>query len=483
MVSQRATVVVAGAAGFVGTPLIKRLKSRLDVIALSRSARPSGDGVEWRACDLLSERNAAAAVAGAELAIYLVHSMAPSDHLVQGAFEDFDLQAADNFARACAAHGVRQVVYLGGLLPAGVPRDLLSRHLRSRAEVESALAAKGTSLTTLRAGLILGPGGSSTEIMLRMAKRLPVMICPSWTNTPTQPIALDDVLDLIDWVLGREETFGQTYDIGGEEVLTYRTLMLIAGDLLGRRPRTISVPLITPRLSRLWISLVTGAPKALAAPLVESLSHAMVAADRRLQEAAGIPARPLPPTLAAALEGVTKATPRAFLGSRSGGPPLVRSVQRITGTRLMPLEAVAEYLAWLPAKLAPLIRIAGAATSGWEIRLWRPKGPMMLKFAYDAAASRTDRAVYDITGGILVAEGARGRFEFRSVLDDQTLLCSVHGFSPRPWWPIYVATQARLHLLVMNAFAAHLQRAFPSGPSIEAPPEAQPAASPPTQEA
>jgi uncharacterized protein YbjT (DUF2867 family) len=462
MEATKKTVVVAGAAGFVGSPLIERLARRFRVIALSRGARPSGDGIEWRQCDLLSSRDARAALAGADLAIYLVHSMLPGDRLVQGSFEDFDLQAADNFARACAAQGIGQIVYLGGLLPADIPRERLSRHLRSRAEVEIALAGQGVPVTVLRAGIVLGAGGSSTEIMLRLAKRLPVMVCPSWTTTPTQPIALDDVLALLEWVLGREDTFGETYDIGGPEVVTYRKLMVEAGAQLGHRPRTLSVPLITPRLSRLWITLVTGAPKELAAPLVESLSHTMIAADRRLQERAGIPGRPLGETLRDSIEHQTTSSPRAFRGSARQGPRVVRSVQRMSGTSADPYQAAAAYPSWLSAVLRPLIHVDGDPTGQWRILVGSPRRRPALSFAFDATASATDRVVYDITGGFLAARGTPGRFELRSVLNGTALLCSVHGFSPRLWWPIYLVTQAQIHLVVMHAFARYLRRRFPA---------------------
>lgn len=463
------TVVVAGAAGFVGLPLIERLAKRCRVVALSRSPRPPADGIEWRQCDLLSSRGATAAVAGADLAIYLVHSMLPGDHLVQGSFADFDLLAADNFARACAAHGVAQIVYLGGLLPQGTSLRRLSRHLRSRAEVETALAATGVPVTVLRAGLILGPGGSSTEIMLRMARRLPVMVCPSWTNTPTQPIALEDVLSLLEWVLDRDETFGQTFDIGGPAVVTYRKLMVEAGAQLGRRPRTLSVPLITPRLSRLWITLVTGAPKELAAPLVESLSHTMVAADRRLQEKAGIPGRPLDETLRDSIGFQQQSQPRAFFASRGAGPPIVRSVQRMVGTSADPYQAAAAYPSWLAATLGPLISTAGDCTTEWRILMGSSRRATALRFVFDSDASDARRCVYDIAGGFLSARGIRGRFEFRSVLNGSALLCSVHDFSPRLWWPIYVATQARLHLVVMHAFARHLRKRYPRDAASTAP--------------
>ncbi len=455
------TVVVAGAAGFVGSPLVRALATSHRVIALSRSERDGADNLEWRRCDLLSARAARQAVAGADLAVYLVHSMLPSDHLVQGGFEDFDLQAADNFARACAAEGVRQIVYLGGILPQDERLEDLSRHLLSRAEVEKVLAGRGVPVTVLRAGLIIGPGGSSTEILIRLARRLPLMLCPAWTSTPTQPIAQSEVLGLIPWVLGRAESFGKVYDIGCEEVLTYRKLMITAGGLLGRRPRTFTVPFVSPRLSRLWLTLVTGAPKALAAPLVESLSHEMLARDRRLQEESGVEARSIVEALRGAIDEPSRDNPRAFVNRRPSGPPVVRSVQRMVGTRLGPGEAADEYMRWVGEKLSPLIRSSQDSEGHWTLRLGSVSGPTLLDFRRDESSS-DDRVVYSIVGGWLCATSSdRGRFEFRSVLGDGTLLCSVHDFTPRLWWPVYLVTQAQLHLFVMHRFRRHLRAKFP----------------------
>src|SRR5690606_17786672 len=151
----------------------------------------------------------------------------------QGDFSDHDLVAADNFARAASHAGVRQIVYLGGLVPEGD----LSAHLRSRLEVEHALAQHGVPVTALRAGMVVGPGGSSTDIMLRLVRRLPAMICPSWTTTLTQPIALSDCVELLTWCLGETRTFGESFDVGGPDVLTYRDMMQRAAAALGlKRP-------------------------------------------------------------------------------------------------------------------------------------------------------------------------------------------------------------------------------------------------------
>lgn len=448
-------IVVAGAAGFVGRPLVSMLARHCEVVALSRQPREGEGSLRWRQADLLSHRDAATALEGADYAIYLVHSMMPSDRLVQGRFEDLDLQAADNFARACAAAKVHQIVYLGGLLPADTPPEKLSRHLRSRSEVERALGAYGVPVTVLRAGLILGPSGSSMEILLRIARRLPVMVCPRWTNSPTQPIALSDVLALIEWVVGRPETYGETFDIGSPDIVTYRELMQLTGEALGRKPRTFSVPVLTPRLSRLWVSLVTGAPKALVDPLIDSLSHEMVTRDRRLQERAGIPGKSVPAALRIATEQAPeRQVPRAFQSS-SDRKRIVRSVQRLPSPGLDVAQIAEEYFRQLRRWGGRLLRVSGEEGDGWTIR-FGCGGPPLMRFAFDHTRSTSDRIVFDLVGGALVDTTETGRFEFRKVMGGASLLCSVHGFAPRLWWPLYVVTQAPLHLLVMKAFGRHL---------------------------
>ena len=156
-----------------------------------RSAAAPADGadpaVEWRTCDLFSLAQTELAVHGADVAVYLVHSMLPAARLTQASFEDTDLLLADNFARACAKSGIRRVVYLGGLIPRA---DGLSRHLQSRLEVERVLASRGAQVVSLRAGLVLGGEGSSFQMLMTLVQRLPVMICPAWLATPTQPIAI-----------------------------------------------------------------------------------------------------------------------------------------------------------------------------------------------------------------------------------------------------------------------------------------------------
>ncbi|NOU33155.1 MAG: NAD(P)H-binding protein, partial [Polyangiaceae bacterium] len=217
----RPTVVVAGASGFIGEALAVALSPRFTVVGLSRrprAARP-GSGVSvWRPVDLVSRSEAEEALKGARFAVFLVHSFAPSAGLPVAGFADLDLLAADNFARAAASAGVEQIVFLSAISGAG-------RHQESRLEVERALGAHGVPVTTLRAGLIVGQGGSSFEITNRLVDRLPFMLLPAWTRTPSQPVALADVVRELADVVGRRECYRKAFEVGGAEIISYRTML------------------------------------------------------------------------------------------------------------------------------------------------------------------------------------------------------------------------------------------------------------------
>ena len=273
----RLKIAVAGATGFVGQQLGVALKDLGEVVALSRSERRRLNGYqEVRQTDLFSLKDCERALEGIDCAIYLVHSMLPSASLVQGHFADLDLLCADNFARAAKSAGVKQIIYLGGLMPA---ENELSDHLRSRLEVETVLAATGVPLTTLRAGMVIGPDGSSFQILARLVSRLPVMVCPGWTNTLMEPVALVDVVAAIAALVLKPEHFNQTYDLGCGETVSYRQLIERTASIMGRKRRLVSVPLFSPSLSRLWVSLTTGAPRSLIGPLIKSLEHSMIPRD------------------------------------------------------------------------------------------------------------------------------------------------------------------------------------------------------------
>jgi len=269
-------VAVVGATGTIGVPLVQALaEAGHDVVAVSR--RPAADsrpGITRVAADATDEAAITAALARADVVFHLVHSLGRPD------FEELDRAAARAVARGAAAAGVRQVVYLGGLGEGGD----LSPHLRSRAETAAILGGGTVPVTTLRAAMIVGAGSAAFETILALVARLPVMVCPRWVSVETQPVAIDDVVRALVAVAGEASTFGESYDVGGPEVMTYRGMMERTARVLGKRPLLIEVPFLTPRLSSLWLYLVTPVSAAVARPLVEGLKTPTVAGDERIWE-------------------------------------------------------------------------------------------------------------------------------------------------------------------------------------------------------
>jgi uncharacterized protein YbjT (DUF2867 family) len=271
-------VAVAGVTGFVGAAVAKALSDDgHDVTALTRHPddyRGVGRAVH---ADIGDAQSLHRALDGQEAAYYLVHSLADRDFAVR------DREGAVAFAAAATRAGLGQVVYLGGL---GDDRDDLSEHLRSRREVESILRG-GAPTTALRAGIVIGDGSISWEILRQLVERLPAMITPRWVQTKTQPIALEDALIDLVGVLGRPDTVGEIYDIGGPEVLTYLEMMVIASRVMERRRVIVAVPLLSPRLSSHWLRLITDVDLATARALVDSLTNEVVVRDHRLDELLG----------------------------------------------------------------------------------------------------------------------------------------------------------------------------------------------------
>ena len=268
-------VTVFGATGVVGQALLPLLAAEHEVVAVSRGARDSGDGIRWVEADVASGVGVADALEGAGLAYYLVHSLGARD------FERQDREAAGNVSRAAARTGVEQIVYLGGL---GGDDPDASPHLRSRRETGERLAADGVPVTTLRAAMVVGKGSAAFETILGLVKKLPVMITPSWVSTPTQPIAIDDIVRYLAGVGGNDAAIGEAFDAGGPEVMTYRQMIERIAALLGRRPRIVEVPVLTPALSALWLELVTPVNASVARPLIEGLRSPTVAREERLRK-------------------------------------------------------------------------------------------------------------------------------------------------------------------------------------------------------
>lgn len=458
---RKARLVIAGASGFVGQALAPALAERFHVVGLSRSPREAGAGFdEYCSCDLFSLKEAEAALEGAEYAVYLVHNMMPSTRLTQGDFADLDIVCADNFARAAASAGVKQIVYLGGLCPDGAS---LSEHLRSRLEVEQTLASHVVPVTTLRAGLILGGRGSSFQMMARLVERLPAMVCPRWTRTRTQPIAIADVVRFVAGVIAREDCFDQAFDIGAQDVVTYEEMMQLTARALGKRRRFIASRVMSPGLSRLWVSLVTGAPRALVGPLVQSLRHEMVVREGGLAERLEIEPMPVAEAIRLAVAELDGSLPHAFKGARSRRTPsLVRSVQRMgLPSGWTAKRAAIDYLLWLPRILSGLLRVDIASAEHFRFVL-APLNLPLLELERAPDRSRPDRQLFYVTGGVLRGADGRPRFELRQVLGGRTLLTVVHDYEPRLPWLLYVSTQAVFHRWLMGRFAAHLALGAPT---------------------
>ena len=277
-------VLVTGATGFVGSRLVPAL---LDdghrVRAMTRHPETYAGLGEPVHGDVHDPGSLVDAVAGTDVAVYLVHSLDDPD------FERRDAEAARAFGLAAAEAGVRQIVYLGGL---GAEDDQLSAHLRSRRQVERLLGESGVPVTTLRAAIVVGAGGVSWEITRQLVKNLPAMVVPRWAATRTQPIAIDDVVRYLAGVVGNEAAIGRTFEIGGADQLTYLDMLQQAAELIhGRRMPIVPVPVLTPRLSSYWIALVTSVDPTTGRNLVDSMSNEVVQRDYAIREV--VPGRPL----------------------------------------------------------------------------------------------------------------------------------------------------------------------------------------------
>ena len=280
------TVMVLGASGYIGGRLVPLLLVQgHKVRAAGRSVHKleerfgaGHDNLDLRAVDVLDPSTLQDALKGCRVVYYLVHSMNPQG----GDFAHADRTAAANLVSAATAAGVTRIIYLSGL---GDPDDALSEHLSSRAEVADILRGGDVPVTVLRAAMIIGSGSASFEILRYLVESLPVMITPRWLDTSCQPIAVADVLFYLQGCLDAPETRGETFDIGCQEVVTYRQLMEIYAEEAGLPRRLIlRVPVLTPRLSSYWIQLVTPIPAALARPLAEGLRNPVLVRDTRIRD-------------------------------------------------------------------------------------------------------------------------------------------------------------------------------------------------------
>ncbi|MBY0287740.1 MAG: NAD(P)H-binding protein [Mycobacteriaceae bacterium] len=288
MPNDKPRCLVTGATGYIGGRLVPRLLGRgHPVRALARQPdkladRPWRDKVEVARGDLGDADSLRDAFDGVDVVYYLVHSMGTSKDFVAA-----EAESARNVVAAAQQAGVQRFVYLGGLHPSGAE---LSPHLRSRVAVGDILLDSGIETVVFQAGIVVGAGSASFEMMRHITNRLPAMTTPKWVHNKIQPIAIDDVLYYLAEAATAEMPASRAWDIGGPDVLEYGDAMQVYAQVAGLRPRIIiAIPFLTPTIASLWIGLVTPMPPGLARPLIESLEVDAVMSEHDIDAVIGPP--------------------------------------------------------------------------------------------------------------------------------------------------------------------------------------------------
>ena len=447
---QKKKLAIAGASGFIGRWFIETYKNDYQIIALSRKKiAPSNSSIEWRTVDLFSISSSIEALKDIDYALYLVHSMQPSTRLNQSNFEDTDLLLADNFSRAAEACSLSHIVYVGGILP----KDSLniSKHLKSRHEVERVLGSRKTPITPIRAGIIIGPGGSSFNIIQKLVKNLPIMACPRWTKSKNQPVDLRVTLAYIDHTLGNSNLYGLPLEIGGLQVVEYMDLLKLTAKEMKKKRWIFSVPFFSLGMSKLWVSLFSGSSHNFVSPLIESLRHDMTLKKQKILS--NFPKFTLSETIKRALDPsvIIPKTPKGITPVKDKNT--VRSVQRITNPgRKTSLWAAKQYPIWLSDMFGKIIDFK----ENEKILKFTLLGIPLLQLEFIENRSDKNRQLFYITGGFLSKRSNTGWLEFRSILGGEYIITAIHDFVPRLPWMIYKYTQAKAHLYVMKQFEKYL---------------------------
>jgi uncharacterized protein YbjT (DUF2867 family) len=370
-------VFLTGATGYVGGRLLPRIEQRgVPVRCLARRPEFLADRVgpktEVVEGDVLREESLHPALEDVHTAYYMVHSMGSAS---REGFEEQDRLGAQNFARAARAAGVRRIVYLGAL---GDEDSELSPHLRSRHEVGRALRTAGVPVIEFRASIVLGSGSLSFEMLSALVERLPAMVTPRWVRVTAQPIGINDLLGYLEAALDLETNESRIYEIGGAERVSYGELMAEYARQRGLRRIMVPVPVLTPRLSSLWLGLVTPLYARVGRDLIESICHETVVHDDRALRDFAID----PVSVSAAIANALANEDREFAETRwsdaisaggtdpsqFGGYGGVRRGRRLADSREYEVDVP-------PAEaFAPIRRIGG--TTGWYASdwLWRLRG-------------------------------------------------------------------------------------------------------------
>jgi uncharacterized protein YbjT (DUF2867 family) len=281
-------ILLTGATGYIGKRLLPvLLEAGYEVICCVRNKQRfpsegvySNPGISVFEVDFLKEIPDAAEIMDIDAAYYLIHSMSTSIN----DFDKLEAASANNFIKLVKQTSVKQIIYLSGI----TNEKKLSRHLASRKSVEGILNKSGIPLTSVKAGIIVGSGSASFEIIRDLVEKLPVMITPKWVNTKNQPVAIRNVIEYLMGVLLNPETFGKSFDIGGPDILSYKEMMLQFAEVRGLRRYIFTVPVMTPRLSSYWLYFVTSTSYNLAINLVNSMKVEVIAKDNSLQRMLGV---------------------------------------------------------------------------------------------------------------------------------------------------------------------------------------------------
>mgnify|MGYP001166918424 CR=1 FL=1 len=472
-------VAVAGATGFVGTAIIDSLLEKYEVRGLTRSEgkisqATEDDPVEWTYCDVHSSDSVNLALEGVDCLIYLIHSMVPSSRLTQASFQDLDVLIADQFAKSSSLNKVKQIIYISGLMPSEFEKSKTSKHLQSRYEVERILESSDASLTTLRCGVIVGPGGSSLKILINLVRRIVIMGLPTWTSSMTQPIAIHDVERALKICLDDPINYVGSFDIGGPDVMTYKEMMQSTAKTMKRKRFMFSVPIIPISFSKRWVSTFSGVSIDLVGPLIDSLKHDLIVKKNRLQHLIIDKSEQFEKSLKNSMDekGFPINNPRQ--NYRIFDKKNIRKAKRVRSVQRLPLPegknarwVMEEYLRWLPKTLITILRcdVTDDKLVSFYLRLV-PKPLLVLQLDEHG----TDQnLVLKIVGGILanVGDSPNGRLEFREVLQGQSVMSAIHDFSPSLPWYLYNITQAVAHLMVMKAFGHHLRNLCDKPPKLE----------------
>ncbi len=443
-------ITVAGASGFIGSNLIAKLSKEYLVKALSRSTKSSdSETIEWQKADLFSLKSTADALDETDIAIYLVHSMMPSSRLFQGSFHDTDLMLADNFIRACKTNRVKQIIYLGGVVPQGEMSD----HLESRKEVEDVLKSSGIPLTILRAGLVVGNGGSSYEILKNLVFNLPLMVLPQWTKNETPIIYVDDLTEILKQAVDNPVFFNKTLDAVCGEPLKYSELIAQTAKHIKKNIPLIPVPINYTSFSKLWVSIFGRADYSLTSPLVDSLicDFSSIKPDDMIQDLI------IHKTYQSMLPHIEVKQKKKRKRKKLYENNTVRSIQRLTMNSRYSADEVADfYLRWLPRVMRSVIWVKREVEPSISIRIIGIRSPLLV-INYEPSPEDKAHEKFHVVGGMLSKTTNTGWLEFRSINSGQYLIASLNEFIPSLPWFIYKITQAPAHKLTMSVFGKFLE--------------------------